>query len=180
SGFLVLVGPVNEDVEVVACLGGDGDELLVVAEIIHQGGVAIRGQGRTVLGFLHDHIAVVGGILRRKFFRSLGKGSHGKAHHQHQGGAEGRKGFENFLILHGRYPPVRCSWRRQRPCQGPYQPSGWRAAAPGSAAARAPSEWFAGSPPRVSAPPGFSACPCTPRSSRGPWQSPGQCAGFCS
>ena len=112
GSFLVLIRPINEDIKVVARLGGDGNKLLIAAEIIHQSSVALRGQGGTVLGFLHDHIAVVGGILRRKFFRSLGKGSHGKAHHQHQGGAEGRKGFENFLILHGRYPPVRCNRRK--------------------------------------------------------------------
>src|SRR5699024_1285770 len=111
SGFLVLVGPVSEDVEIVARLGGDGDELLVAAEIIHQGGVALRGQGRAVLGFLHHHIAVIGGVRRRGSRRrrvgALGKGGHRKAAHQHQAGAKGGKGSTNFLILHGAYPPVR-------------------------------------------------------------------------
>src|SRR5699024_9539624 len=108
--LLVLVGAVNEDIKVVACLGGDGDELLVAAVVIHQGGVALRGQRRGILGFFHHHVAVVGGVRRRCGRRrrvgALGKGGHGKAAHQHQAGAKGGKGSENLLILHGAYPPV--------------------------------------------------------------------------
>ena len=57
------------------------------------------GSGRDCPRFLHDHIAVVGGILRRGWVRPLSKGGHGKAHHQHQGSAEGRKDFENLLFF---------------------------------------------------------------------------------
>ena len=73
GGFLVLVGPVNEDIKIVARLGGDGNELLVAAEIVHQGNVALRGQGRAVLGFLHHHIFIVGGILCRGLLLSWAK-----------------------------------------------------------------------------------------------------------
>lgn len=43
--FLVLVGLVNEDVEVISGFGGDGDKLLIPIEIIHQSGVALGVTG---------------------------------------------------------------------------------------------------------------------------------------
>src|SRR5699024_2282216 len=179
GGFLVLVGPVNQDIEVVARLGGDGDKLLVAAEIIHQGGVALRGQGRAVLGFLHHHVGVVGGVLRRRLVGALGKGRDREAHRHHSGQTEGGKGFENSLILHGSCPPVRNRWE---PPSGraPCRRTAWRKAAPGSYAGHAPSGRSPGSPPRFSAPPKPSAFPAAPRSSRGFSEFPSQCAGFCS
>ena len=62
----------------VARLGGDGDELLVAAEVIHQGRVALRGQGAGCPRFFHHHVFVVGGVLRRWLLSSLGKGGHRK------------------------------------------------------------------------------------------------------
>ena len=58
SSFLVLVSSVNEDIEVVACLGGDGNQLLVAAEIVYKGRVPVRGKGFFLLGFLIDNAAV--------------------------------------------------------------------------------------------------------------------------
>ena len=43
GGFLVLVSAVNQNIKVVACLGGNGDKLLISVEIIHQCCVALRG-----------------------------------------------------------------------------------------------------------------------------------------
>ena len=51
----------TEDEEVLE----DGFELLVANKIIHQSGVAIRGQRRCFFRFFHHHIAVIGGILCR-------------------------------------------------------------------------------------------------------------------
>ena len=59
--FYILVGPVDQDIKIVACLGGNGNELLVATKIIHQRGVAIRGQRRCFFRFFHYHIAVIGG-----------------------------------------------------------------------------------------------------------------------
>ena len=108
-------------------LGGDGEELLVAAEIIHQGSVALRGQGRTVLSFFH-HIGIVGGILRRGLLRPLSKSGDRKTAHQHQCGAEGGKGLKNSLILHGRCPPV----LHEHPYRGVCRRTAWRLTAQGS------------------------------------------------
>ena len=60
-------------------LGGNGNELLVATKIIHQSGVAIRGQRRCFFRFFHHHIAVIGGILCRERRCALSKSGNGKA-----------------------------------------------------------------------------------------------------
>ena len=42
--FYILIDRANEDKKIVARLGGNGNELFIAPEIIHQSGVALRGQ----------------------------------------------------------------------------------------------------------------------------------------
>src|SRR5699024_8481635 len=110
--------------------------------------------GGAVLGFLHHHVAVVGGVRRRcgrgRRVSALGKGGHREAAHQHQAGAKGGKGSENLFILHGSFPPVR-DWQNPPPGRAPCRQTAWRTAGPGSYAGRGPSGRSPGSPPRFSA-----------------------------
>src|SRR5699024_320468 len=115
--FLVLICPVNEDIEIIACLSGDGDELLIAAVIVHQGGVALRRKGRRILfRLLHNHVVIVSGILS---LRCLCIGGNRKAAHNQQGGAKCGHCSENILMLHGRYPPVLRNQQKQRLCREP-------------------------------------------------------------
>ena len=86
DGVFPLVIPVHQDVEVVAVFGGNGNQLLVPAVIVHQGGVAIRGEGRRFLRLLHLYVGIVGFISR--FPAAARVGGDRKTAHKNQGGAK--------------------------------------------------------------------------------------------
>ena len=43
DGVFALGCPVNEDIKIVSGFGGNGDKLLVPAEIIYKGRISLRG-----------------------------------------------------------------------------------------------------------------------------------------
>ena len=151
SSLFILVGPVDQDIKIVARLGGNGNELFIAPEIIHQSGVAIRGQRRCFFRFFHHHIAVIGGILCRGRRCALGKSGNGKARCQHQRQAKGGKCSEQSFIPHSCFPPVRCC--HQPICRELCRRTAWRSAEPGSYAVRAPSGRSPDFLPRFSVPP---------------------------
>ena len=108
---------------IVAAFGGNGNELLVAAVVVHKSSVPVRGKGRRVLGFFHNNARIVGGVVLRR----LCKGGNRKAAHEHKGGTKrGQSPFD--FILHSLRPPVlrRNRLRGEPPYRGLRRRTAWR------------------------------------------------------
>ena len=118
GGFLVLVSTVDQNIKVVARLGGNGDKLLIPIKIIHQCCVALRGNRYALRlhaaggGFFL--LRCLGGFRQRLWVgvSATGKSGGGKGRQAKHGGQRHGK-RANDLILHRHCPPV------QNPAAGP-------------------------------------------------------------
>ena len=97
--------------KVIAVFGGDGNQLLFPAVIVHQSGVAIRGKGRRFLRRLHLYVGIVGFVSR---FPAASVGGHRKTAHENQGGTKRGHSPQQFSF-HRESPPLRARVCQYRP-----------------------------------------------------------------
>ena len=65
SSLFILIRPVDQNVKIIASLGGNSNELLITSKIIHQCRIPLRCKCRCWFCFFHNHIAIIGRILCR-------------------------------------------------------------------------------------------------------------------